>query len=65
MIQPSETYRGKPIVYSLGNFVFDQMWSDDVRRGDVLALTVEGSRLVDWRLRQSFITGDFGEPRWA
>jgi poly-gamma-glutamate synthesis protein (capsule biosynthesis protein) len=65
VIQPTQTLAGKPVVYSLGNFVFDQMWSDDVRRGNVLALTLRGSQLVDWKLRQSYITGDLGQPQWA
>lgn len=65
VIQPYETYNGKLIVYSLGNFVFDEMTSDNVRRGDVLTLTVGGTQLVDWKLRQSYITGDFGQPQWV
>lgn len=32
-IQPVEIYHGKLIVYSHGNFVFDQYWSDPTRRG--------------------------------
>lgn len=64
VIQPSSSYRGKPIVYSLGNFVFDEMYSDDVRRGDTLTLTVQGSRLLDWSLRASRI-GDYGAPAWT
>jgi poly-gamma-glutamate synthesis protein (capsule biosynthesis protein) len=63
VIQPSEMYRGKPIVYSLGNFVFDLMNSEDVRHGNVLALTIQGSRLLDWQLRTARI-GDFGQPAW-
>ena len=64
VIQPSSSYRGKPIVFSLGNFVFDEMWSEDVRRGNVLSLTVQGSKLVNWSLRQSRI-GDYGAPSWV
>jgi poly-gamma-glutamate synthesis protein (capsule biosynthesis protein) len=64
VIQPNEIYKGKPIIYSLGNFVFDEMWSDDVRTGEVLALTIQGSRLLKWGLRRSYITGNYGEPRW-
>lgn len=64
VIQPFETYAGRPIVYSLGNFVFDEMLSDDVRRGDVLTLTVQGKQLIDWKLRQSYIVGNTGQPRW-
>jgi poly-gamma-glutamate capsule biosynthesis protein CapA/YwtB (metallophosphatase superfamily) len=31
--QTMEKYKGKYIFYSLGNFVFDQMWSRETRRG--------------------------------
>ncbi len=31
--QPSEEYNGKMIYYSLGNFIFDQYFNDDVRNG--------------------------------
>ena len=33
VIQPMEIYKGKPIFYSLGNFVFDQYFSKDVTVG--------------------------------
>lgn len=33
VIQPMEEYSGKRIYYSLGNFVFDQYFSEDVRNG--------------------------------
>jgi poly-gamma-glutamate synthesis protein (capsule biosynthesis protein) len=64
VIQPSSSYRGKPIVYSLGNFVFEEMYGEEERRGNVLSLTLQGSRLLDWSLRQSRI-GDYGAPVWA
>jgi poly-gamma-glutamate synthesis protein (capsule biosynthesis protein) len=63
VIQPSETYRGKPIVYSLGNFVFDQMWGV-AAVGQVLALTVQGTTLVDWKLRTSRLGNDWA-PVWV
>lgn len=31
--QSWEIYQGKPVIYSLGNFVFDQMWSPETSRG--------------------------------
>lgn len=37
-IQPAEEYRGKLIVYSLGNFVFDQMWWEETRLGEIVRL---------------------------
>ncbi len=36
----------KPVFYSLGNFVFDQMWSEETRRGLVVKLTFEDGSLV-------------------
>lgn len=63
VIQPSETYNGKPIVYSLGNFVFDEMWGD-AAVGQVLTLTVQGSTLLDWKLRKSQL-GAYGQPAWV
>jgi len=62
--QPAETYQGKLIVYSLGNFVFDLMPGYEESRGNVLALTVQGGQLLDWKLRTAVI-GAYGEPAWA
>jgi len=42
VIQPKEQYRGVWIYYSLGNFIFDQYFSDDVRCGAVLHVTLDG-----------------------
>ncbi len=33
VIQEREFYKGIPIYYSLGNFVFDQYWNEEVRTG--------------------------------
>jgi poly-gamma-glutamate synthesis protein (capsule biosynthesis protein) len=36
VIQNSEVYRGIPIYYSLGNFIFDQYFSPEVQRGMIV-----------------------------
>lgn len=43
-VQPVEEYHGGVIFYSLGNFVFDQMWSHKTREGIIarLSITVDG-----------------------
>jgi hypothetical protein len=41
-----EIYEGKPIWYALGNFVFDQTWSEPTSEGLTLELTFRGSTLV-------------------
>ncbi|MDP2735787.1 MAG: CapA family protein, partial [bacterium] len=46
-VQGIEFYRGKPIVYSHGNFVFDQMWSQETREGVVGKYVFYRGRLVD------------------
>lgn len=40
VIQNEETYKGKPIFYSLGNFIFDQDLSPATQRGLVVVLNV-------------------------
>jgi len=62
VIEPYEFYKGKLIVYSLGNFVFDYMDAEVVRRGDILSLTIQKNRLLAWELVPTHI-GDWGEPR--
>ncbi|OGE82733.1 MAG: hypothetical protein A3B95_01635 [Candidatus Doudnabacteria bacterium RIFCSPHIGHO2_02_FULL_43_13b] len=42
-IQSVEQYHGKWIFYSLGNFVFDQMWSQDTKEGLTLLVTYGSS----------------------
>ena len=62
IIQGMELYAGKPIVYSVGNFVFDQMFSVDTRQGFILEITLAGPRVVAIRLRGVEIE-DFCQPR--
>jgi len=62
IIQGMEVYAGRPIVYSLGNFIFDQMFSVDTRQGVILDLTFDGPVLVGLRLGGVEIM-DFCQPR--
>jgi poly-gamma-glutamate synthesis protein (capsule biosynthesis protein) len=45
-VQAVETYNGKPIVYSLGNFVFDQAWSRETLEGMYANIWLEGGRIL-------------------
>jgi len=38
-VQTTEIYKGKPILYSLGNLVFDQMWSQETKEGSLAKTT--------------------------
>lgn len=46
--QGAEVYKGKPIVYSLGNFVFDGFDLPAARRGWLLRVTLDRGGLVHW-----------------
>ncbi len=43
-VQTTEQYKGKYIFYSLGNFIFDQMFSQDTREGLTLKITLESTK---------------------
>lgn len=44
--QPSEIYHGKPIFYSLGNFVFDQNWSKETSQSNFIFLTLDKQNIL-------------------
>lgn len=50
-----EVYKGKPIWYALGNFIFDQTWSEQTEEGILLELTFSGPTLVQARLLPTVI----------
>jgi hypothetical protein len=58
-----EVYEGKPIWYALGNFVFDQTWSEPTMEGITLELTFDGSELVQARMRPHIIL-DRAQPNF-
>jgi poly-gamma-glutamate synthesis protein (capsule biosynthesis protein) len=62
VIQGMEVYSGKPIVYSMGNFIFDQMFSVEVRSGLILEIVLRGNSVVGLRARGVEIE-DFNQPR--
>lgn len=43
VVQNIELYKGKPIFYSLGNFIFDQYFSLDVQKGLVVNINLSDS----------------------
>lgn len=61
--QNVETYRGRPILYSLGNLVFDQGWSAETQQGAVAVAQVENRRVVRLQLRPVKIE-HYAQPRW-
>lgn len=44
--QGFSSYKGKPIAWSLGNFIFDQDFSTQTRQGLAVALTIKSGRIT-------------------
>lgn len=42
-----EQYQGKTIIYSLGNLIFDQMWSLETRKGLIAKVYFDGKELTN------------------
>jgi len=59
--QGIEIYHGKLITYAHGNFVFDQMWSEETREGVIGTYTFNGTQLVaaSWKAYRIY---DYGQP---
>ena len=58
-----EVHAGRPIWYALGNFVFDQTWSEPTMEGISLELTFQGADLVQARMRPHIIL-DRAQPNF-
>lgn len=54
VIEDMGEYNSKPIIYSLGNFIFDQYFSKDTIRGMLFSATFDGINLV--KTEQKIIT---------
>ncbi|HLC69497.1 MAG TPA: AmmeMemoRadiSam system protein B [Patescibacteria group bacterium] len=47
VVQEMEIYKGTPIFYSLGNFIFDQYFSTDTQEGISVGLTLNNGKVKD------------------
>jgi len=63
-IEPIENYHGKFIFYSLGNFVFDQMWSEQTKEGLTIKLTFADNKVVKIELNPVYII-DYNQPHFV
>ena len=61
-VQSVELYKDRYIAYSMGNFVFDQMWSTATREGSIHRLFFDGPRLVAVRIVPTLLE-DWHQPR--
>ena len=63
-VQSSEVIDAKPVYYSLGNLVFDQMWSERTKEGIVLKLTFKNRQLDSIGERQTYMFS-WGQPTFS
>jgi poly-gamma-glutamate synthesis protein (capsule biosynthesis protein) len=62
-VQNSEYINEKPIYYSLGNFIFDQMWSEETKKGLAIRLTFKDGVLVNEEQLPVYISS-LGQPEF-
>ncbi len=55
VIQPLEYYQGKPIFYSLGNFVFDQMWSEETKTGAIGLISIDNKEITKASIKKTYM----------
>ncbi len=60
--QGAEIYRGRPIIYSLGNFVFDGFDAAEAKTGWLLQLAIDRHGVVSWQTRVAHMDAD-GTPQ--
>ncbi len=62
VVQTAEKYQGKYIFYSLGNFIFDQMWSRETREGIALKIFLTKAGVKQIAITPILIE-DYCQPR--
>ena len=63
-IQDEEYVNDKPVYYSLGNFIFDQMWSEETKKGLVIKLTFKDGKLIREEKLSVYISS-LGQPEFV
>ena len=59
--QPIEVYKGKTIVYAQGNFVFDQEWSTETKKGYLAKFYIKQNRIIGREIKPVYIS-DYSQP---
>jgi len=45
VVEEMDYYKGKPIFYSLGNFIFDQTWSKETMKGAIAKVVIKNKQI--------------------
>lgn len=64
VIQSIDYINGKPVFYSLGNFVFDQPWSEETKKGLAIRLTYNGKKLSKIEKLPVYMK-NIAQPEWT
>lgn len=64
VVQSTESYNGGYIIYSMGNLVFDQMWSEETREGVIAKCKFVNSQVTEIEFVPVKIE-NFSQPRLA
>lgn len=59
VVEDVEQYKGVYILYSLGNFVFDQNFSDDTKKGLIAEVAVKNKKIVNLTTREINFTSTY------
>lgn len=62
-VQSIDTIKDKLVLYSLGNFVFDQAWSEETKTGMAIRLTYQNDKLINIE-RLPVYMKNLGQPEW-
>lgn len=62
-VQERGEINGKPVYYSLGNFIFDQPWSQETKKGLAIKFTFKGKDLQKEE-RMPIFMQNLGQPQW-
>lgn len=60
-VQTIDYIDGVPVYYSLGNLIFDQMWSEETRKGMLVEITYKDGERVDEKRIDTYIR-NIGQP---
>ncbi len=60
-VQSDEYYKGKYIKYAHGNTIFDQMWSEETKKGVIGKYFFDGPNFVNVEFVKTYIK-DYGQP---
>lgn len=63
-VQNVEYINEKPVFYSLGNFVFDQSWSEETKKGLAIKLKYQGNKLIETEKMPIYMK-NFSQPNWV